>query len=92
MIYREYLSLFPLIKEIMNDELKPSQEMAALEQVVNTTSNYHPSSESTGKENSSQNPVSMNCPNKVLSKVNTPSCPPRFGDKTFSVIATFPPR
>ena len=54
MIYREYLSLFPQIKEIMNDELKRSQEMAALEQVVNTTSNYHPFSESRGRENSSQ--------------------------------------
>lgn len=70
MIYREYLSLFPQIKEIMNDELKPSQEMAALEQVVNTTSNYHPSSESRGKENSSQK-NSNSGEQKKMSEQNT---------------------
>ena len=70
MIYREYLSLFPQIKEIMNDELKRSQEMAALEQVVNTTSNYHPSSESRGKENSSQK-NSNSGEQKKMSEQNT---------------------
>ena len=75
MIYREYLSLFPQIKEIMNDELKRSQEMAALEQVVNTTSNYHPFSESRGRENSSQKKSNSGeqkkCPNKILFLVLT---------------------
>ena len=70
MIYREYLSLFPQIKEIMNDELKPSQEMAALEQVVNTTSNYHPFSESRGRENSSQK-KSNSGEQKKMSEQNT---------------------
>ena len=70
MIYREYLSLFPQIKEIMNDELKRSQEMAALEQVVNTTSNYHPFSESRGRENSSQK-NSNSGEQKKMSEQNT---------------------